>query len=95
MKKLKKFAVILIFSLLFVFYAAACNSDQLVENYKITPSPNILTVGFGTGLPYYYLVDKNTGVVYLARSYRGNYGITVMLNRDGTPVVAEQVGIEY
>nr|WP_297765594.1 DUF6440 family protein [uncultured Butyrivibrio sp.] len=44
---------------------------------------------------YHYLVDENTGVVYLEYdSGLYKYGITVMLNADGTPVTAEQLGIE-
>ena len=46
--------------------------------------------------PYVYIVDTNTGVVYLKFQdiYFGT-AITVMLNSDGTPVTAEQLGIEY
>ena len=46
-----------------------------------------------TGFEYWYVIDKRTHVVYL--QFDGNYaaGITVMLNRDGTPVTAEQLQI--
>ena len=42
---------------------------------------------------YSILVDKETGVCYLEYEcgigYRGYYGITVMLNADGTPKIWE------
>ena len=41
------------------------------------------------------IVDKNTGVVYLGYMGYYRYAITVMLNTDGTPVTAEQLGINY
>ena len=59
-------------------------------------APNILDLGNMENGYYYYVVDVNTGVVYLCFDsglYR--HGITVMLNRDGTPVTAEQLGIPY
>lgn len=43
---------------------------------------------------YSILVDKETGVCYLeydyASGYCGYYGITVMLNADGTPKIWEE-----
>ncbi len=44
---------------------------------------------------YSYLVDENTGVVYLEYNTTYRHAITVMLNADGTPITAEQLGIEY
>lgn len=38
-----------------------------------------------------YMIHKPTNVVYLLY---GTYGITVMLNPDGTPVTADQLGID-
>lgn len=67
--------------------------NESIENI----APNILDLGDKeNGYCYYYAVDVNTGVVYLcfdSGMYR--HGITVMLNRDGTPVTAEQLGIPY
>lgn len=43
---------------------------------------------------YSILVEKETGVCYLeykeGRGYQGFYGITVMLNSDGTPKIWEE-----
>ena len=55
--------------------------------------PNIVEIGRGES--YSYLIDKNTGVVYLYRRAAHYTGITVMLNTDGTPITAEQLEIEY
>ena len=39
---------------------------------------------------YSILVDKKTGVCYLERRTGNQYGITVMLNADGTPKIWEE-----
>lgn len=65
------------------------------RNYQDV-QPNIVKIGdtnWDEG--FYYIVDKNTGVVYLGFDKYQKGGITVMLNADGTPVTAEQLGIEY
>ena len=45
-----------------------------------------------------YIVDNNTGVVYLYFTYEVPYqgygGITVMLNADGTPVTCDQLNLQ-
>ena len=45
-----------------------------------------------------YIVDNNTGVVYLYFTYEVPYqgygGITVMLNADGTPVTRDQLNLQ-
>lgn len=42
---------------------------------------------------YWYVVDENTGVVYIrfSASYEG--GITPALNADGTPITRDQLGL--
>ena len=68
------------------------NSDTKEKSQK--PEPNIYETG--TGFPgYSYIVDKNTGVVYLYYSGAQRAGLTVMVNTDGTPITADQLGIEY
>ena len=63
--------------------------------------PNIISFGanydeFGSiGEHYGYIVDRNTGVVYLSYDAYRRHAITVMLNADGTPVTAEQLGLKY
>ena len=68
-------------------------SERVVQNI----APNIINCGGNNSLNdcYGYIVDKNTGVVYLYYSGYYKYGLTVMLNTDGTPITAEQLGIEY
>lgn len=44
---------------------------------------------------YFYAIDANTGVVYLSYTANYRYSMTVMLNEDGTPATAEQLGIKY
>ena len=66
--------------------------NESIENI----APNILDLGNReNGCCYYYVVDMNTGVVYLCFDSVYRHAITVMLNRDGTPVTAEQLGIPY
>lgn len=38
-----------------------------------------------------YIIDENTGVVYLQVYGGGAVGVTVMLNADGAPVTREQI----
>lgn len=58
--------------------------------------PNIVEIGNKTwDAGYFYIVDKNTGVVYLGYDSNYRFGITAALNADGTPITAEQLGIEY
>ena len=63
----------------------------------IVPSSNILpnmTKYSFVGSGYHYLVDNRTGVVYLELRTGHSYGITVMLNADGTPVTKDQLELE-
>ena len=43
---------------------------------------------------YYYVIDKNTHVVYLKYDNGHLSGMTIMLKADGTPMLAEDLGIE-
>ena len=42
---------------------------------------------------YYYAVDKNTSVVYLIYETVYQRSMTAMLNADGSPVTADQLGL--
>ena len=59
-------------------------------------SPNITRYGNFSAVSesYVYLVDNNTGVVYLEYDGAKRHAISVMLNADGTPVTAEQLGLK-
>lgn len=58
-------------------------------------APNVVEVGNTDDDGYFYLVDKNTGVVYLGFTEYRKSSLTVMLNADGSPVMAEDLGIKY
>ena len=63
----------------------------------LIPTPKLLTSETTSinGWHYVYIVDKNTGVVYLEYDAVYRHALTVMLNADGTPITAEQLGIKY
>ena len=90
----KRIKIICICAML-LLSGCAKNVGKADEDTSSGITPNILTTSNIGGGDYFYLVDKNTGVVYLAYRSAHRQGITVMLNRDGTPVTAEQLGIEY
>lgn len=87
----------LTFFCIFVFFAI---SFFIGHTTPITPTviednidiaPNIDTYGVYDDKVYFYIVDKNTGVVYLANH---DDGMTVMLNAEGKPVLAQDLGLE-
>lgn len=67
-------------------------SVQHIQADRNTPVPNISSYAGNDGT-YSYIVDKNTGVVYLQYTGIHATAISVMLNPDGTPIMAEQIGI--
>lgn len=73
----------------------ATNVSRPEKNFTSEITPDIFECG-GTddseGV-YYYIIDKNTGVVYLSYDSFRRHAITVMLNSDGTPITADQLGI--
>lgn len=69
------------------------NNTNSIEN-SIEPNLTILGTQYSNDR-YSYVIDNNTGVVYLKFDAPYRHSITVMLNADGTPVTAEQLGIEY
>lgn len=92
-KRIKIMCTCIILSLLLSGCVENTNKANVDTSSGITP--NVLsTSNLGTE-DYFYIVDKNTGVVYLGYEGFRRYGLSVMLNRDGTPVTAEQLGIEY
>ena len=68
-------------------------SDDIPALTKVTDDEN---KNFDYSSRYSYLIDRRTGVVYIEyASGRYKYGITAMLNPDGSAVTAEQLGFEY
>ena len=75
------------------------NVSEVTNDYSNHVVPNIVELGKANNSVissyYYYSIDRNTGVVYLNDDSYYRHAITVMLNADGTPVTAEQLGIDY
>ena len=87
--------VLALLAIPFILSGCAKNVSNPDRDTSSGITPNLLsTSNLGNG-DYFYIVDKNTGVVYLGYNSVHRYGISVMLNRDGTPVTAEQLEIEY
>ena len=67
------------------------NSTALLSDQNI--QPNIMTLNSNSNR-YYYIVDRNTHVVYLMFFSGHQAGMTVVLKADGTPMLAEDLRIE-
>lgn len=72
-----------------------------IASYEPVGQKEVVYVGTSyVGIDVYYLVDMNNGVVYLGAEHHGSsrydhgFSVTVMLNPDGTPVTADQIGLE-
>lgn len=92
-KRIKIICVCVMLSLLLSGCVKNANKPDKDTSSGITP--NILSTSNLGNEDYFYIIDKNTGVVYLGYDGFRKYGLSVMLNRDGTPVTAEQLGIKY
>ena len=73
----------------------ACeDSGSVVENADTEAESTEMFERHTLDDSYSILVDKETGVCYLEYKcgvgYKGYYGITVMLNADGTPKIWEE-----
>ena len=82
--------MIILLSMLLLTGCMANVDEPIVSDQNITP--NLMTTS-DNDLYFYYVVDRNTHVVYLAFDAFRRAGITVLLNADGTPVLAEDLGI--
>ena len=91
------FYVFILAVVLFVCLSlSACAKNNGVsrggESESDMPVPQMVSLATGELLEdYEYIIDTNTGVVYLKYQQFNRYGITVMLNPDGTPITAEQL----
>jgi len=75
-----------------------CSKDGVAEpkTYTQDITPSLLRVGdIANNSGYCYLVDENTGVVYLEFDAGYRHAVTLMVNANGTPITAEQLGIKY
>lgn len=91
----------LILCLIIAFIITNCTScgnreDVSQSSYKknAAVTPNITSYSDLDDGNYFYIVDENTGVVYLCYDGYRRYGMTVMFNADGTPVLAEDLGLK-
>lgn len=85
----KKIVILLCALSLLIFLGCGVNANAGTK-YR----PNIVEIDVPM-MGYYYAIDVKTGVVYLSYGSYYKHSMTVMLNADGTPVTAEQLGIEY
>ena len=90
---MKKLPIIL--SVLTVVLLTGCKGQVQAdygntENYKLPNVTRILEPNNDVG--YNYLIDNNTGVVYLEyEGVNGRYAITVMFNSDGTVMTEKDI----
>lgn len=94
---MKKILFVLLAMLLLL---TGCSTEGVAhprpETYVQDISPSLLRIGdLSINSGYCYLVDTTTGVVYLEFDSDYRHAITVMLNADGSPITAEQLGIKY
>lgn len=68
-------------------YKSSPADVQTLEDYKELDLVSNNERDYG----YSYLVDKNTGVVYLEYHGYYKYGITVMFNADGTIMTEDDI----
>lgn len=86
---MKKLISVICLSVLMV--CSGCGQEETQDRYHYS-MPNItLASQMGSNYTYYYVIDENTGVVYLQFDGIRRAGITVMLNVDGTPVTVDQI----
>ncbi len=90
----KRIAIALIFIVSALSLTACGESWHVVENVQENITIETVFERHPIGDHYYILVDKNSRVCYLewndVSGYDGTYGITVMLNPDGTPKIWEE-----
>ena len=93
LKCMRKYGIV---SVLCMVLLTGCskNTSEATNDYSNHVVPNIIDLEKVMD-GYYYSIDRNTGVMYLSYNSYYRHAITVMLNADGTPVTAEQIGIDY
>lgn len=80
-----------------VLLLTGCNgvSRNTVEpQSNISPRIKVYSDNFGNEYQWWYVVDENTGVVYLQFEGVHQGGITPLLNPDGTPVTKAQLELK-
>lgn len=86
--------LIITLSVLAIVLLTGCEG-QIRANYGNTADYKLLNVtrvaSQWNGEGYYYLIDNNTGVVYLEYSGSYGHGITVVYNADGTIMTEKDI----
>lgn len=90
----KKFIIAIIAATMALSLTACGSEDSIVESAETETESVAMFERHTLDDRYSILVDKETGVCYLeydhCAGYDGYYGITVMLNADGTPKIWEE-----
>ena len=90
----KKLIALLITATMTLSLVACASGNSVVENADTKSESKAMFERHTLDDRYSILVDKETGVCYLeykrGAGYKGYYGITVMLNADGTPKIWEE-----
>ena len=90
---IKRISVLLLAAMLAIAPGCANDADMEIKN---PAAPDIVSVyGYPDSGTYYYGGDRKSGVGYLSYEHTYRHAITVMLNPDGLPVTADQLGITY
>lgn len=91
---MKKVTVV-IMCIITAFLLSGCKEGQSTLTARYSSKYNIPDVSSlakdTDSYDYFYVIDNNTGVVYLQFIGFRRAGITVALNADGTPVTVDQI----
>ena len=89
----KTIAIICLTAMLFTLTGCKEGQSTSTPGYSSEyNAPDVLCIAKDTDLyDYFYVIDNNTGVVYLQFSGFRRAGITVALNADGTPITIDQI----
>lgn len=91
---MRKMIVIICITLM-ILMLSGCGNGQSFPNNGFSSEylvPDLTCLATDTGdNTYWYVIDNNTGVVYLQFSGFRRGGITVALNADGEPLTVDQI----
>lgn len=78
--------------LIIVLCSSLCGCGREAGEYFTQSQRFLIVSGSSSNAPYYetIIADKETGVMYIAVYAYNQFGITPLLNADGTPMLAEE-----
>jgi len=92
---MRKVITIICLTVFIMLMLTGCNEGQSISTLSYSDKYNIPDISSlardADGYNYFYVIDNNTGVVYLQFDGYRRAGITVALNADGTPVTIDQI----